>query len=562
MPDSDPEKLALLEAELEKMRDALAAHHRHSEAAGPSLVEAKTPPSAAHHGKPKPRKNPRMGAVELSGKQDEAAKFNSKKEAAKPVFDPAEVAEELDLWWLDGDGDKFYIKNGKGGWSKWPKTMVYKAMREMPGRVIQTKYRDGDMNAEADQVLLYAMRERRLDRAIPALAGYPAGVYDVQGERVMVLAPMRIVEAEKGEWAFVKSVIESRLGAEQSRFFHSWTKVAYGSLINGSPGNYMPGQALIFVGGAGSGKSRLQHNIITPMLGGRSGNPKKYLFGTCDFNDNMIKAEHILMEDPCASTKLYDRVIFGEAIKEAVVNDTQRMHPKGKSEFEASPFWRLSISVNDDPDKLRVLPPITPDIEDKLMIFRVSPTEDLPQPETHLCGSEIADELDRRRAFRERINQELPAYAWWLLNEFEIPEDIKGRRFGVEHYHDESLRGDMFEDSPANELMALLDAAEFTRSEDLSERFKLWELPEEVNASTTEGLWWERALTLESLLTGEHEAFECSVAVKAKQYFRHNNITKVLPRLHNDVPERFDKRNKSAWKGWTISRPILSNSDA
>jgi len=506
---------------------------------------ASAQPVNAHHDPPvEPKqkgKSSRRGKI--VGKQGEPGKFAPGKDAAPPEFDPKEFAEILDLYWLDGDGDRYFVRT-KTGWSKWPKSMINKKMRAVPGRFIALRPREGEENSEADRVLLYTMEHRTINHSLPGLSGHPAGVYNMNGDNVMVLKSASNIEPKEGKWDTVRSLIEDRLGAEQSRFFHSWMKKSYESLVFGGPGNFQPGQALILAGGAGTGKSRIQHQVITPMLGNRAADPGPYMFGRTDFNSEMIAAEHLLMEDPQSTTLTKDRVFFGEMIKSIVVNDTHRLHPKGKDALMASPFWRLSMSINDDPDKMRVLPLITPDIEDKLLIFKVESVP-LPMP----TGT-----LQERKAFREKITEELPAYAHWLINEWEVPEDIRADRFGVKHYHDATLRGDLFEDTPASEFLSLIDTAQFAKEGEFSS-CKLWDLPLEYNVYFGRSLWKHQAITLEALLTGEIEDVTSTVATKAKQFFRHNNCARLLSRLRQDEPERVDKGNTNTWKGWVISPP-------
>ena len=124
------------------------------------------------------------------------------------------------------------------------------------------------------------------------------------------------------------------------------------------------------------------------------------------------------MEDPASSTFTKDRVMFGEKLKQIVVNDTQRLHPKRETAQMLQPFFRLTISVNDDPDKLRVLPLLTPDMKDKVQLFKVVAA---PMPMSTMT-------LPERAAFRETVAAELPAYAWWLLNEFTVPAEMQGER--------------------------------------------------------------------------------------------------------------------------------------
>lgn len=534
---------------------------------------SRTKKKAAHHGLPAGAGGSRRGRFR-EGK-DGAAEFLPGKDAAAPAFDPEEVAKLMDLWWPDGKGDKFLVGNGAGGWNEWPKSMVLKRMRELPGRFIALRPREGEGNSEADRVLLYVMQHRVVHHVLPGLAGHKAGVYTFQGMRTMVLNSPRLILPREGDWSYLQHFIESRLGSVQSPYWHSWMSVAYRALMEGSPGNYLPGQCMVLAGAAGCAKSRLQHFIITPLLGGRSGNPKSYVFGKCDFNDEMIEAEHILMEDPPNTTFTKDRVFFGEAIKEMVVNDTQRLHPKGKAAFMAQPFWRVSISVNDDPDKLRVLPLITPDIEAKLMIFKVE-SAPIEIPEYHLDGSAVEDtQMDRRRAFRERVLSELPAYAHWLLNEWKIPDDLRdghdNERFGVKHYHDPFLRMEMFEDTPSSELLALIDEAILTErdiqpGEEEHRQFKLWELPQgsPENVASHDRLWEGTAIDLEKLLAGEYGLNEkkepqyfSSIGKQAKKHFDHNKCERMLSRLKEDAPLRITQHRTKKRRGWVVSAPLV-----
>ncbi|MEM7696907.1 MAG: hypothetical protein AAF236_00720 [Verrucomicrobiota bacterium] len=489
---------------------------------------------------PGERKNPRRGRVE--GKPDAPAEFKAG-DAKGPEFDAAEIAEELGLYWVDGSGDKLLVKNADV-YATWNERKVIKLMRAMPGRMIAVRPREGECVSETDQVMLHVMQKRSVELALPALAGHRAGVYEMSGGKVVVKTSPRVVEPVEGSWETVRELIEGRLG-DQSRYFHSWMQVAYESLHSGDAGNYRPGHALIFAGRAGSAKSRLQHQVVTGMLGCRSADPGAYMFGRADFNSEMVSAEHLLMEDPVSSTLTKDRVFFGEMVKGIVANDTHRLHKKKEDAITGSPFWRLTISVNDDPDKMRVLPLLTPDTRDKLMIFRVK-SAPLPLP---------TDTLTERAAFREAIASELPAYAWHLLNEFEIPEDIRSTRFGVDAWQEPSLVGALFEDTPSAELLALIDAAVFESPTMVA--LKLWELPEEMSmpGSVKGKIWKGTAINFEKLLLGEFGEVTCSVSREAKKLFAHNKCDRLLGRLAEDAVDRVGKHRTKRGRGWMIARP-------
>jgi len=226
----------------------------------------------------------------------------------------------------------------------------------------------------------------------------------------------------------------------------------------------------------------------------------------------------LMMEDPASSTKTVERVYFGEMLKGLVVNDTQRLHQKREDAMIVAPFFRVTISVNNDPDKMRVLPLLTPDMKDKLHLFLVS-SAPLPMP---------TNTLDERAAFRAQIDKELPAYAWYLLNEYEIPEGLRSVRMGVKEWHHPALALELFDDTPAAELLTIIDAAEFRAigAGQEAESYKLWEL--KSHAKDEDDEWIGSALELERLLLGENGDWSCTVAREAKRLIMHNKIDRLL----------------------------------
>lgn len=497
-------------------------------------------------GKPTEKKNPRRGRLKQGAKGKPAEFEGGRDAAANRGFDPEEIAEELKIWWVDGDGDKYLMQMGDGRWTVWSERKVLKRMRTLPGRMIALRPREGEVVSESDQVLLWTMEHRRVEFTLPGLAGYPSGIYDIQGERAVIRSSPRLLVPVEGEWTTTMALIDNLLGPEQAPYFHGWMKVSCQALYEGGPGNFRPGQAIIFAGRKDSGKSRIQHQVITGLLGERFADPGAYMFGRSDFNAEMIRAEHLLMEDPVTSTLTKDRVFFGEMIKGIVVNDSHRLHPKRKDALMGSPYWRLSISVNDDPDKMRILPLLTPDMSDKVMLFHVE-SNPLPMP---------TETLAERAAFRAQIESELPAYLHYLLHEHVIEERLRSTRFGVREWQHPRLVLDLFDDTPHAELLMLIDAAEFESPS--TGRMKLWELPEEVNGMKSGKVWKGSALGLEKLLLGEMGSWESTVAREAKKLFSHNKGARLLGRLKEDQPDRFDQWRSNSERGWLVSRPLQS----
>ena len=478
-------------------------------------------------------------------------------------FDPAPIAAKLHLWWEDGDGGTFIIGsnpvvtpgNGNGDlfearpqtWSRWPEKKI---INELRLERVRLKAREGEQLSEADRVLQHTMKERRLEMSIASLAGYPAGIHDMNGMRCLVRTSPRLVVPKEGEWGTVKALIDAKLdlsksnGPNQVSYFHGWMKIALEGLYQGGPGNFRPGQCCVFAGPRDSGKSRLQHQVITGLLGGRSADPGPYLFGRTDFNGEMFSAEHLMMEDPASGTKTIDRVFFGEMLKQLVVNDTQRLHRKREDAMVVSPFFRTTISINDDPDKMRVLPLLTRDLKDKVMLFLIS---DSPLP---VATTTLAE----RAEFRRVIAAELPAYAWWLLNVFEIEPAQRSVRFGVKEWHHPGLATELFDDTPAAELLQLIDAATFSAGA-VAGDVKLWDIASAAAKDKMGEQWEGSAVDLERMLLSELDGWKCSLEREAKKICVHNKVDRLLSRLKEDAPDRVLSHRTRLERRWIVLCP-------
>jgi hypothetical protein len=515
-------------------------------------------------------------------KRGKAAQFAPGAAEGPKEFDAAAVAKELHLYWENGGGETFIVGsdvreepvrpgalslNGDDDdgdvalveekpqtWSWWPKRAVVNLLRS---RYVSVKAREGEQLSNAEQVLMHTMSKRRLDGSFDAIPGYPAGMYTIQGRRYLVTTSPGKIDFKEGEWPTVRALIEGKLdllddeghGIVQSHYFHAWMKKAIESLYLGGPGNFQNGPALIFAGRVNAGKSRIQHQIITKMLGGRSADPSAYLFGKTDFNSEIFSAEHVMMEElEQTSSRNADRVLFGERVKKLVTADRQRLHAKREDARMVEPYLRMTLSINDDPDKMRLLFLLTPDIRDKVMLFKVS---DLPLPMPTRT-------LDERKAFRDQVTSELPAYGWWLMNEFEIPPAIgegkEAERFGVKCWHHPTLALELFDDTPHAEFLQIVDAAEFSAGDGTgAERYKLWDLVSKA-AKESEGMWEGTALELEALLLGEGQ-WKSSVVREMKKLVAHNRVDKLLGRLAEDRHERVVKHRNKMERRWIVHKP-------
>jgi hypothetical protein len=207
-----------------------------------------------------------------------------------------------------------------------------------------------------------------------------------------------------------------------------------------------PAQALALAGEVDSGKSLLQA-VITKALGGRAAKAAMFLQGRTDFNSELFGAEHLILEDESASTSHMARSALGAAIKTIAVNQIHQCHGKRRDIVNLAPRWRLSISLNNEPERMMILPRLSNDVSDKIILLRAT-RKPMPEP------TETPDEKD---AFWQRLIAELPGYLHWLETQFEIPKEWVSTRFGIKEFHHPELVAALDELSPAFVLLELID---------------------------------------------------------------------------------------------------------
>lgn len=253
-------------------------------------------------------------------------------------------------------------------------------------------------------------------------------------------ARLEITLAHIMEQLFCDHVTDQRL------YILGWLKVAVESLRAGTG---RPGQGLAMAGPRNCGKSLFQ-NLITEILGGRAAKPYRYMSGQTPFNADLFAAEHLMIEDECGSTDLRPRREFGARIKDFTVNEVQSCHAKNRQALSLRPFWRLSISLNDEPENLMILPPMDESLNDKLTLLKVHRAQ-MPMP---------TDTNEARAAFWDALMAELPAFIGYLLH-WKIPEPLRCPRFGVTTFHHPDILCAIDGISPESRLLSLIDAVVF-----------------------------------------------------------------------------------------------------
>ena len=139
---------------------------------------------------------------------------------------------------------------------------------------------------------------------------------------------------------------------------------------------------------------------------------------------------------------------FGARIKEFTVNEVQSCHAKNRQALSLRPFWRVTVSVNEEPENLLILPPLDDSLVDKLLLLKAN-----KQTPVMPTGSQ-----QERQGFWKTLIDELPGFLWHV-GQWQIPTDMKSDRFGIAHFHHPELLQAIEESTPEAKLLALIDTA-------------------------------------------------------------------------------------------------------
>jgi len=427
-------------------------------------------------------------------------------------MNPVEALPRLAAYY-DSSRNGYWIMDRAGDWIQINENSLRRHLRAS-GLASDTKR--GELISELEGALNDYQLESAVAFAGP-LAGYTKGVIEQGGQRALVTSSPRLIGPTNGELPLLLKLMENLFcdpDTDQRPYMLGWLKVAIESLLAGLR---RPGQAVAMAGPRDSGKS-LWQNLITEMLGGRAAKPYRYMSGQTTFNADLFGAEHLMVEDECGSTDLRARREFGARIKDFTVNEVQSCHAKNRQAISLRPFWRLSISLNDEPENLMILPPIDESLADKLMLLRTHHCE-MPMPTNTSEG---------RTAFWAALMGELPAFIGYLLR-WQIPEEIRCHRFGVKTFQHPHLLDAIDTISPEFRLLSLIDAVVFPDP-----------APLESNIVTT-------AEALESRLINSQMSHE------ARRLFSWNNACGTyLGRLASKRPERVQPNRNPRRREWCI----------
>jgi len=356
--------------------------------------------------------------AEIEAKKAAQEKEEKKsEEMAEKVI--TESAADFGIRWHDYVGEWYAYYDGI--WRKLPITLVKDylgAKHEIPDES------EEGYPSPAGMVMQNAIEHFSVDYA-GNFAGYlKVGEYPTAGGgRLLITKGRKILEAKKGNWKFLCFFLR-KCFKRRSQFlaFCDWLRAATISLQQ-PIGSWNHGQALLMVGETGKGKSTLQFDVIDPLLADHHADAACFLKGESTFNAQLGEAEHWLMSDPKKSNQK-EQEIFLSGVKEAIANVWMNIHPKGKTPIDLPTYRRLTITLNDEPRALSIVSDLAKSEAEKILMLNFEdPGKFAPNGKE---GLSYAD-------WKAKIQEQLPAFKWYLLNEFKLPKKMGHPRFGVQY---------------------------------------------------------------------------------------------------------------------------------
>lgn len=464
------------------------------------------------------------GGTSIPGEADETeatAQPARKKGKGKAKVAPgaAFATESLSKeYYYEESSGQFWLKNDAG---EWISLGVPGFTRQLKKSGKRDKPAPGKTLSPVEEVLREIEQNRRVEMA-GVFAGWPQGYRVISGRKCLVAKELPKVTPVQGEWPTLRAFFDGLLVGEeplhddsgktqtidQRDWFYSWlqhTMQCYQNNIIDS------GLALCVAGERDSGKSRLAM-ILRWLLGERVAKPYAFMIGRDNFNRDMFEAVLQLVDDETADTNLNARLKFAAEIKKVVANDEVKQRGMHKDGFAVNVLRRLVVLVNLEANRLMVMPPIDHDIGDKIMMLKGYRRPPPPEPISMDTPAERAcwpmpmptRTPAEKLALRDRWRAELPAFLWWLLEEYKMPSHIGGGRFGPRHWQHPQIKERLEQFSPHVRLWQLIESSKVV--------FHEWDPGTEIHGDPEGGQagrfivkdeWKGTAKQLYDLLTGD-----------------------------------------------------------
>lgn len=324
-------------------------------------------------------------------------------------------------WYWESKTGKYWNKVNDKAWHSF--TQGDFELRLQAGGLSQKAPKEGGLSAVRKAVLM-------VQETCPVHGIYPAfyNKSDIVSIAHQEYLNTSLVEPQKPDqetnttWGqgfpWIANYMEKIFRDEQRIYYLHWLMHYYRQALAGKPGR---GLALFIAGPVGVGKTFLSRQIHEKLFGG-SMDASSYLTRADQFNTNLVSSPMWTIDDAVAQTDAKTREGYSQMIKMMTANEGVVMRGMHREGFRAPWFGRLTVTMNDDPDSLKMLPMTDISIKDKIVVICAMDT-----------GFKHGD-----WATDAMIDAELPFFAAYL-RDIEPDPEIWGGRFGIKAYQDPEI---------------------------------------------------------------------------------------------------------------------------
>jgi len=340
------------------------------------------------------------------------------------------------------DGQTYFVLNFEG--TRWVPVSKDDIQLHLVGRFgLNADRPKGAKMSEVQRILFQIQTVNRVEGAFP-FHFCKDKVVEYQGERYLnLLCPALIDPVEQSvSWGegfpWIAAWLDSVFAApeqEQKEHYLAWLWHFYVSALRGQPRN---GHAVFFAGPPSCGKTFWNYCVLGPMFGSNR-DASLFLLGEERFNEGLLRSPVWTVDDAVPATDPRGHDKYTQIIKAVVANREVRSEEKYRKSVRGPWDGRVCVTMNDDPESIRMLPSLEHSIIDKVSFFR------LRAPSVDFSG------------MQEKVRYEIPYFCAWL-RDWKPPEYLLGDyRFGVKNYHHPDLLSTARQESSPHAFAELLE---------------------------------------------------------------------------------------------------------
>lgn len=293
--------------------------------------------------------------------------------------------------------------------------------REQIERILKERGIQGKWIGKA---ISYIEQEKHIDEIHKnGRSGHLAGIYIEREKRIAVAGSPNLIEADKGKFPNIERLLNARFDDSENPAQYPalmlWLQRSRKRLAFCFEANLkgeLPQECFVpmlcIMGKQSLGKSAIFRRIIAPLLGGRFANGKKLLAQDGQFTGASDSNEILLLDDISENdVRKTSRESFADKIKERLFSASAESEGKfeNQSEIQGACWFVVELF---NPEKIKA----TPDYytaKDKMIFLNAGEFAPLAEK----SDSDFAK-------LNKAIERELPAFAWWLENEFQAPATV------------------------------------------------------------------------------------------------------------------------------------------